>query len=152
MKRLTAIFATLALSTTMAVAQPHGPHQGPPGPHGPPSAEHHEQMLDHLTTALSLTDDQRAALERIHEARRPKIAPLAERMGALHQQVEAALERDADPATVGKLVIAAYKVRKKLEALHQEMLREADKVLTPDQAKKLRAMMEHHSPAHLGPR
>jgi Spy/CpxP family protein refolding chaperone len=146
MKRLPIILAALLFSATAVVAQPHGTHGG--GHRGPPSAEHHQEMLDHLTKALSLTDAQRAGLEKIHAARMPALEPLLARQAKLHDQVEAALERGASAATVGNLVIAAYKVRKQVEALHTEMIGEAAKVLDADQMTKLRAMMERHGPGH----
>jgi periplasmic protein CpxP/Spy len=121
-----AILLAVALPLTMVAqsdappAQPQGQmggqqHMGRMG--GPPSPQ---QRLDHLSTALNLTDDQKA-----------KVLPILQNestsMQGLHQDT----------------TLSPQDRHTKMRGIHDNTMSQISSVLTPDQQAKLASMKQH---------
>jgi Spy/CpxP family protein refolding chaperone len=155
MKRLLSLsIAALLLTAAVVMAQTprhgHFGHMKMAGPDGEHGAQMHERMVEHLSKALELSDAQKASAQQIHEETMKKVEPLFEQQRALHEQVETALEKGSDAATVGSLVISSYKNRQAIKAAHEEAMKDFEALLTPDQLTKLQSLKESHE-RHGGP-
>ncbi|HKH43138.1 MAG TPA: periplasmic heavy metal sensor [Thermoanaerobaculia bacterium] len=122
----------------VATAQPgrmHGGHGGP-------------MDLDRLAEYLSLTAAQKTQAQEIREKTKQAIEPLFEEHKQLVEQVEAALESNADAATVGAAVIAAHEQGKKIRAVHDQHDAELEAILTPAQLSRWRALKDARKMMH----
>ncbi|HTM20201.1 MAG TPA: Spy/CpxP family protein refolding chaperone [Kofleriaceae bacterium] len=133
------IIPTLILSvlcTTAARAQPPGD-----------PAQHLEQ----LATMIGMTDQQKVQARKIHEEFAPRARPLHEQLKKQHDEIEAILDSGhADPADVGRRVIAAWQTHKQLRALHEQVLGKIRTLLTPEQRTKLDKLVKDHEDMHGG--
>jgi len=137
------IGALCALSIVpVAMAQPgrmHGSMHGGPG--GPMDA-------DRLATYLSLTEAQKTQVQQLQEKTRQSMEPLFQEHRQLMDQVQTALENNADAATVGAAVIAAYEQGKKIRAVHDQHDAELEALLTPDQLTRWRSLKDARKMTH----
>ena len=140
MKKITipalALGALLALSIT-ATAQPGRMHD-----HGGP------MDVDRLARYLSLTEAQKTQVQQLQEKTRESMEPLFAERRQLVEQVEAALDGNADAATVGAAVIAAHEQGKKIRAAHEQHEAELEAILTPAQLERWRALKEARKESH----
>lgn len=125
------------LLTAVATAQPgrmrgHGHGHGHGGP----------MNVDRLAESLSLTEAQKTQVEQLRERMKQSLEPLFEEHRQLAGEVHAALESNADAATVGTAVIAAHEQRKKIRAVHEQYDAELEALLTPAQVERWRALKE----------
>jgi Spy/CpxP family protein refolding chaperone len=91
-------------------------------------------MLDRL----GLSDDQKAAVEAVHEKNKDSMRPLGEAARQAHDAFQKALDGDAPDATkVGQLALTMSAAQKKLDAARKAEMDEIKAILTPDQAQKL---------------
>lgn len=98
--------------------------------------------LDRLAEYLSLTAAQKTQVQEIRENTKQAVEPLIEEHKQLVEQVRAALESNADAATVGAAVIAAHEHGKKLRAVHDQHDAELEAILTPAQLSRWRALKD----------
>lgn len=125
----------------VAMAQPgrmHGPMHGPGGP----------MDVDRLANYLSLTDAQKTQVRELQEKTRQSMEPLFAEHKQLVEQVQTALENNADAATVGAAVIAAYEQGKKIRAVHDQHDAELEALLTPDQLTRWRSLKDARKMMH----
>jgi Spy/CpxP family protein refolding chaperone len=119
------------LSAGVAGAQdrePRGPRPGGPG--GPPPME---RMLDRL----GLTDEQKAAVQAVHEKNQDTVRPLGDTARQAHEAFQKALDAESPDATkVGQLALGMKAAQKKFEAARKEEMDEIKAILTPEQRDK----------------
>jgi len=126
---LGALFAlTIAAAATAQPGRMHG-HGGP-------------MDLDRLADYLSLTEAQKTQVQQLQEKTRESIEPLFAEHRQLVEKVEAALDGNADAATVGAAVIAAHEQGKKLRAVREQHDAELEALLTPAQLSRWRALKD----------
>lgn len=144
MKKSTIPALVLALlfalsAAIVATAQPGRMHGGRGGPMMDP---------DRLAEYLSLTAAQKTQVQEIREKMKQAVEPLFEEHKQLVEQVEAALESNADAATVGAAVIAAHEQGKKIRAVHDQHDAELEALLTPAQLARWRALKDARKMMH----
>lgn len=130
--------ALLSLLLSVAATAQRGPgmrHHGPGG-HG------RHMDSDALAEYLSLTAAQKTQVEQLREKMKTAMEPLREEHRELAQAVHAALESNADAATVGAAVIAAHEHREKIHALRDQHDTELEAILTPAQLSRWRALKD----------
>lgn len=92
---------------------------------------------------LDLTDDQKAQVRRIMDARRATFEALHEKIKADGQALrDAAAAPNPSPAAVGTAYLQVRADRQALRAERQEAMDEVRAILTPEQREKLDAMRE----------
>lgn len=138
MKKTTLALIALVLLTTAAAAMARGPE----GDHGHHRGGARMMNVERLAEYLSLTDAQKAQVEQLREQMKQTTEPLREEQKRLRGEVEAALDRKADAATVGAAVIAAHENREKLHAAFEQHGAELEALLTPAQASRWRALKD----------
>jgi protein CpxP len=130
MKKLNVLVATLVVVvlSSAVFSQASSAAQGNQQPQAKSTQTKHQEMmtpeamLDHLTTELNLTEDQRA-----------KIKPIAEDVYRRMNEVR----QDSS--------IPEQERRAKMKQIHENGLSQAKSILTADQQKKLDEMMSSHS-------
>ncbi|HXU44335.1 MAG TPA: Spy/CpxP family protein refolding chaperone [Thermoanaerobaculia bacterium] len=100
-------------------------------------------IADMLAKHLDLDAKQKASVQALADQMFATVKPLHEQLKGLHQDLEKALDANADAVTVGNLAISAHKLRAEAEAAHQEFHENVAKILNPAQKEKLDAMMAH---------
>lgn len=98
--------------------------------------------IDRLADYLSLTEAQKTQAEQLRDKMRQSLEPLFEEHRRLAEEVHAALESNADAATVGAAVIAAHEQGKKIRAVHEQHDAELEALLTPEQLARWRSLKE----------
>lgn len=101
-----------------------------------------EQRIEFLAEYLSLTEAQKASVQKLQENLADKMEPVREEQKRLHGEVREALDNDADAATVGALVIAQHEGREKIHALMQEHANQVKALLTPAQVSRWNALKD----------
>lgn len=123
--------ACLLLGAAIASAQPWQRHGGM-GMRG---------GANMLATALNLSDSQKTAVEQLHSALLTKVQPLFEQhrqqMAEIHGLLDAG---NADAATIGQKVIAAYATGQKIKAAHDDFDTKVSALLDSDQLTKFKAL------------
>lgn len=107
-----------------------------------------------MAKALGLTDEQKAALQPLHDQLAAATQPLRADLHQKWQAVQASLEAGADAAAVGKQVIDAYATMQQLRQAHDQFEAAFTALLTPDQQAKLATFKAAHQDmagAHGGP-
>jgi Spy/CpxP family protein refolding chaperone len=124
MKRL-AVVAFSILIAGAAIAQPRGPHGGPPDSRA-------------LGAYLSLTAEQAAAWDAIQSERRDTFVALHQRERALREQVDEA----GDAAEIGKLVLELRAVQTKIDIARDSAAAKFAEILTSEQQVKFAAFQQ----------
>jgi Spy/CpxP family protein refolding chaperone len=126
-----------------ALAQMHDHH----GHAGMAGAAGMDKMMEHLATALNLTDAQKAQAKQIHEQVNTKMTPLLAQSRQQHQELEALLNGvNPDPTEIGRKAIAAHATRAQIKAIHEDAMTRFSAILTPAQKTKLDQMHQMHHP------
>ncbi len=94
----------------------------------------------HLAKALNLTEDQKAAAQPLQDELAATVKPLFADLKVKHQALRAALEANADAATVGEAAIAAHAVQAQIKAAHEKFATAFAALLTPEQATKFSSL------------
>ena len=139
----------IALAAVAALVLGFGSHAvfAGPGHHGPHMKAGMHDHFDRLATALKLTDQQKAAAEKIHDQADQVGAPLESQMKTQHDEIDAMLESGkADPTVLGNKMIAVHAVHKKLEALHRDARTKFIALLTAEQRATLDKMHADNPP------
>jgi Spy/CpxP family protein refolding chaperone len=146
MKRFAALLFLLTLAAVPAFAAHSGSHAAAGTPGAPGFAQH----FDHLAKALALTDAQKASAKPLADELEATVKPLFAELKTKHDAVKAALDSNADAATVGDAAIAAHAVETQIKAAHDKFAEAFSALLTPDQLAKFNAFKAHMK-AHHGP-
>jgi Spy/CpxP family protein refolding chaperone len=147
MNRWTMTLTALALFGATVWAQeqrrgprPLGPMGGPPGP--PPAIER----------ALHLTEAQQQAWRQLHEDHFKTIQPLLDQERSLRKGIRKALDQGgADPASIGRDMIAAHAVELQIRQAHEELEKQLVALLDPDQKARYEKLREERGPRGPGP-
>ncbi len=145
MKRFATLLCLLALAAVPAFAAHHT--AGTPADATANAGGHMGQMVAHLAKALDLTDAQKAAAKPLQDELQATVKPLFAELETKHQAVHAALDANADAATVGEAVIAAHAVELQIKAAHEKFATAFAALLTPDQLTKFNAIKAQHEKA-----
>jgi Spy/CpxP family protein refolding chaperone len=95
-------------------------------------------MVDHLASALDLTEAQKATATQLETAMRAQAAPLMQQSRQQRAELRTLLQStDPDAAQIGEKVLAAHATRAQLKALHDEFDAKLKGILTADQQAKL---------------
>jgi Spy/CpxP family protein refolding chaperone len=144
-KQKLAIAAGLGLCAMPALAQGPGRGKGPggpgfgPGPHGPGDGF----RLERAARALDLSDEQRAAFEKLQDQHRKDVQPLFEEARRLQSEVREALDSGkAEPATVGERVIQAHKLMAQAKESREAFEASFEGLLTPEQLETWKTLEE----------
>ena len=155
MTRKTKLLSTFALVAVLALggaAAFAGFHHGPGGSRGERhrvmflhgnAGEMPPRMLEHLKEALSLTEDQVTEAQKLFAAFHENAAPHFEALRAGKETVDKLLADGASAQAVGEAMIANYKAKKDLEAVHDRMFTDFAQSLNADQREKLEEMHKH---------
>lgn len=136
-----ALCAALALGAAALWAQPGFHHKRGPGGMMAAHAEHFE----FIARALDLTDEQKAAAQKIHQETFAKAGPLMEQHRQQMEEIHTLLEGDNPDATlIGQKMIAAHATGEQLKALHEEAMSRFSALLNADQQAKLKKFQEMH--------
>ena len=145
MKRFATLLCLLTLAAVPAFA---GHHAAGTAADATASADGHmghmAGMAAHLAKALNLTDAQKAAAKPLQDEFMATVKPLFADLETKHQAVHAALDANADAATVGEAAIAAHTAELQLKAAHEKFATAFAALLTPDQLTKFNALKAQH--------
>jgi Spy/CpxP family protein refolding chaperone len=147
MKKILALAFGLALLVAAAFAL-HA--QGPDfhhrmGMHGDMMHGDMAQHMEFMAKALDLTDEQKAAAQKIHAEVFAKAKPLMEQSEKQWQEIHDMLESGSPDATaIGERMIAAHATREQLSALHEDAMAKFSALLNADQLEKLKKFKEMH--------
>ena len=148
MSRWTMALTALALcgATVWAQEERRGPRPLGPmgGPMPPPPG---------LEQALHLTEAQQQTWRQLHEDHFNKtIQPLLEQERSLRDGIRKALEEGgADPAALGRDMIAAHAVEVQIRQAHEELEKQLVALLDPDQRARYEKLREERGPRGRGP-
>jgi Spy/CpxP family protein refolding chaperone len=135
-------FATLLCLLTLAAAPAFAGQ--PTAATGVATAPHMDHMAAHLAKALNLTATQKAAAKPLQDELQATVQPLFADLQVKHQAVKAALDSNADAATVGEAAIAAHAVELQIKAAHDKFATDFAALLTPEQAAKFETLKAQH--------
>lgn len=133
----------LALAVLLALPAVAGPRPAPHGPGamwgGPGDAA---MFFEHLKYRLELTDDQKAELERIGEARHPEFQALHEKMAPAHTALFDAMHADVfDEAAIRSAAAAVAVIDADFAVARAALFRDIRAMLTPDQQEEAKEMI-----------
>jgi Spy/CpxP family protein refolding chaperone len=132
-KKLVTLCAAVGVAALLAV-----PAMAQEATTAPP---HATMMLQHLTTKLSLTEDQQASVKELFTELQTKTQPFHTASKTLHQQLKTAFSAATpDAATVGNLVIQEHQNRAAMKAAMSEFQTKLQALLTPEQLTAYKAM------------
>jgi Spy/CpxP family protein refolding chaperone len=135
--------AAVWLCASLAGAQP----AGAPGGRGPGGF-----MAGRMARVLNLSDDQKAAFQKVLEQQRPQMQALHQQLRDNHSKLEDALKGDnPDPAVVGQLVIQGRALMKQGEGLREQSSQTLRGLLTPEQQTKFDALQSLRQGGGFGP-
>lgn len=98
-------------------------------------------MGGRVAQALSLTDSQKADVQKLFEQQRPQMQALHQQIRDNHEKVQAALEAgNADAAAVGQLVIQGHALMKQAKTQRDQTSQAVRALLTPEQQTKFDAL------------
>ena len=147
MKKLTkwtTMAAVVALSTSLAIAAPHGPkgegrHEG--GRHSEGMMMGEGRMGERMAQKLNLTDAQKEQIKTIRESFREKNKTFFDQAKATREQMREA-RKAGDTAKADKLKAAMTQQRDQMNHLRQQLHAEIAKILTPEQREEFAKMQE----------
>lgn len=145
MKKLTkwtTMAAVVALSTSLAIAAPHGPKGE--GRHG---GKHDGMMMgegrmgERMAQKLNLTDAQKEQIKTIRESFRNQNKAFFDQAKATREQMREA-RKAGDTAKADQLKAAMEQNRTQMNHLRQQIHAEIAKILTPEQREEFAKMQE----------
>ena len=145
MKKRILVIASVAVlvvaATVFALAQGHPGGQGEKmrGPGGP------EQMIEHLSRELNLTDAQKEQAKALFEAQRATAEERHKQLEAIHTQIEAATANGQfDAATIRPLASQQAQLMTEEMIDHMRLHSKLFALLTTEQRAKAGEMMKRH--------
>ena len=141
------------MSRLLAVLLTSGPAMARPGrcPGGMGHGDtgNNTKHLEHMTTELGLTEQQRADVERVMTAAREKSRPLFQQMRESHKAMEALIEAPAfDETAVRAQAQSSTAMMAEMAVIRARSRFDIRQTLTPEQREKMQAM--HHRHGHHG--
>jgi Spy/CpxP family protein refolding chaperone len=114
----------------------------PPGADGPGRPDGHRMgRAEGMARHLGLSEEQKAQVQKLVEAQRPKHEALREKIEQNDRRLDEALEAATpDPLSVGELAIEGHRLRQQGKALREAQEEAVRALLTPEQQVKLDAM------------
>jgi Spy/CpxP family protein refolding chaperone len=144
---LVSIAALIIGGTIFAVAQ-EGPVKGPPPQHrgdGPPPPR--EDMIEHISRELNLSNTQRTQAKAILDAERAATDPLEAKSEEIHKQIEATVVNGQfDEAQVRALADQAGQLSADMMVEHVRAHSKLFSLLTPEQRTKAIEMHKRMGP------
>ncbi|HEY6230778.1 MAG TPA: Spy/CpxP family protein refolding chaperone [Pyrinomonadaceae bacterium] len=145
MKKQILVIASVAVlvvaATIFALAQGHPVGQGEKmrGPGGP------EEMIEHISRELNLTDDQKVKAKALFEGQRATEEDRQTKLEAIHQQIEAATANGAfDEAVIRPLASQQAQLMADEMVDHMRLHSQLFALLTAEQKVKAQEMMKRH--------
>ena len=136
--------ATLMSFTGMALAN-EGGRGGEYGYKYEWGGEHFEKHFNKLAKKLGLTDAQKAQAKAIFEANKPLVKPLKEKLYAEKKALHEVMHGDKyDEAAIRAQSAKVAAVYADLNVNKAKVCADFRAILTPDQAKNLKALYEEH--------
>ena len=129
--------------------------QDTPGKPGEPgSGQRVKWWIDpKLRAELGITDQQSAAVEAVWQKTRPLLRDAWERLDKLEDALSAMTQKDgSDETAVLAQIERVENTRAEAAKTRTMMIYRTDKILTPDQRAKVKAMHERHDPPKRGSR
>jgi len=109
------------------------------------------EMVDHIAGVLNLTEAQKAQTKTLMEAGRAAIAPLQQKIGEVHKQLELATANGQfDEAQVRALATQQGQLTAETIVEHERMKSKIYSLLTPEQRTKADELLKMHSQHHSG--
>lgn len=148
MKKRILVIASIAVlvvaATVFALAQGH---MGQRGMHGGP-----EDMIEHISQALSLTDAQKEQVKAAFEAQRPIEEQRHAKLEELRKQIDAATANGQFDETVVR-PLASQQAQLQADQMvdHLRLHSKLYSLLTPEQKTKADEMMKQHGGPGRGP-
>jgi len=100
-----------------------------------------QQHEAHLAKALSLTADQQAAAQKLHQDLATNAQPLMAQHRQQMQEIHTLLDGgNADAAEIGQKMIDAHATGQQLKALHDDFNTKFSALLNPDQLAKFQQL------------
>lgn len=128
---LAGLGALVLLGAPGAAAQSFGPGEGGHGPRG----------FRGPALVLDLTEEQQAAAREIFEQQRPERQALREEMRENRKELRDSLESgEADPCTVGEIVMEGHALKERSRALREESKKALTGLLNEEQKSKLETL------------
>jgi len=145
MKKRILVIASVAVlvvaATVFALAQGHPGGQGEKmrGPGGP------EEMIEHISRELNLTDDQKVKAKALFEGQRATEEDRHTKLEAIHKQIEAATANGAfDEAVIRPLASQQAQLMADQMVDHMRLHSQLFALLTAEQKVKAQEMMKRH--------
>ena len=152
MKKRILVVASIAVlvvaATVFALAQGHPGGQGEKmrGPGGP------EEMIEHISRELSLTDDQKVKAKALFEGQRATEEERHAKLEAIHKQIEdATANGQFDEAVVRPLANQEAQLKADEMVDHMRLHSKLFSLLTAEQKTKATEMMKQHGGPGRGP-
>ena len=102
-----------------------------------------QRRFDKMAEDLGLTTEQKASLEKQHEATMPQMKALREKMRASREQLKAELDKDTpDKAKLAALVEEMKTLTGEQVQMRIDKVLEMKKILTPEQSAKMKSIMD----------
>ena len=144
---LVSVVALVVGATIFAVAQ-EGPVKGPPPQHrgdGPPPPP--QDMMEHISRELNLSDAQKTQVKAILDAERAATDPLEAKSEEIHKQIEATVVNGQfDEAQVRTLANQAGQLNADMMVEHIRAHSKIFSILTPEQRVKALEMHKRMGP------
>ena len=99
---------------------------------------------------LGITDQQSAAIEQLWQKTIPKLREARERIGTLEEQLSRMIRDSSDEAAVVAQIEKVENTRSEANKARTLMLYRMNRVLTPDQRDKLKAMHDKYEASRRG--
>ena len=137
---------TLCVAATLAAQGPGGPRPDGPPPSGGPHAGGRPPFAGPpLERLLDLNDEQKATFETLKREQHEAARPLLEEQKRIGDQLRQALDSPKPDATaVGRAMIAMRELRRKLDALRDQVDERLLAVLDDQQKQKFQLLREMH--------
>ena len=109
------------------------------------------EMVDHIAGVLNLTEAQKAQTKTLMEAGHAAIAPLQQKIGEVHKQLELATANGQfDEAQVRALATQQGQLTAETIVEHERMKSKIYSLLTPEQRTKADELLKMHREHHNG--
>lgn len=146
------LLAALLLVPVGAAAQPQHPQTGAPAPARNANQGPRKWWVDaEDRAALSITDQQSAAIEAIWQKMLPEQHDRWQKLVALQDTLDLMIRNSADEPAVIAQIDHVENTRAEMNKARQLMLYRMNRVLTPEQRDKLKAMHDRRESQHRGP-
>lgn len=141
----TTMAAVVALSTSLAIAAPHGPkgegRHGGRGMHGDSMMMGEGRMADRMAQKLNLTDAQKEQIKTIRESFREQNKAFFDQAKATREQMREA-RKAGDTAKADQLKATMEQNRTQMKHMREQLHAEIAKILTPEQREEFAKMQQ----------